>query len=61
MHQRRGDHYGRELRQADALHAEGVVQAELRRRSWTEAELDRRRKGDPEKVEIAWSVRQKRP
>jgi putative transposase len=55
---RRGDHYGPELRQADVLHSEGVVQAELRRRGWTEAGLNRRRKGDPGKVEIAWCVRQ---
>jgi hypothetical protein len=58
MHEKRGDHYGPELRQADALHAEGLVQAQLRRRTWTEAELNRRRKGDPDKVEIAWRLRQ---
>jgi len=58
MHEQRRDHYGPELRQADALHAEGLVQGQLRRRGWTEAELRRRRKGDPEKVKIAWCVRQ---
>jgi hypothetical protein len=30
----------------------------LRRRGWTEAELEQRRKGDPEKVEMAWRLRQ---
>ena len=57
-HARRGDHYGPELREADAVQAQGVVRAELRRRGWTEAELERRRKGDPEKVEMAWRRRQ---
>jgi hypothetical protein len=27
------------------------------RRCWTEAELEARRKGDPEKVELAWRLR----
>jgi putative transposase len=57
MHESRADHYGPELREADAAHAEGVVQAELRHRGWTEAELEQRRKGDPEKVEMAWCLR----
>ncbi len=57
MHERRGDHYGPELREADALHGERVLREELRRRGWGEAELNRRRKGDPEKVEIAWQLR----
>jgi hypothetical protein len=59
MHARRGDHYGQELREADAQYSEGLVRAELRQRRWTEAALVRRRKGDPEKVEIAWRVRSK--
>lgn len=57
MHGRRGDHYGPELREADTLHAERLVREELRRRGWTEAELGRRRKGDPQKVQIAWRLR----
>ncbi len=57
VHERRGDHYGPELREADALHAERLVGEELRRRGWTEADLTRRRKGDAEKVQIAWRLR----
>ena len=57
MHQPRGDHYGAELREADAVHAERVVAEELRRRGWREAELALRRKADPEKVEMAWRLR----
>jgi putative transposase len=57
MHERRKDHYGPELREADEVHAEGVLRQELRRRRWTEADLELRRKGDPEKVEIAWRLR----
>jgi len=53
----RADHYGAELREADTLHAERVLRQELQSRSWTEAELPRRRKGDREKVEIAWQLR----
>jgi hypothetical protein len=58
MREGRGDHYGPELREADTAHAEGLVRQELRRRRWTEAELERRRKGDPEKVVIARRLRQ---
>ena len=58
MHSSRADHYGPELREADSVHAEALVQAELLRRGWTEAELERRRKGDPEKVKIASRLRQ---
>ena len=57
VHERRGDHYGLELREADEAHAEQVLKAELRRRGWAEAELARRRKGDPQKVELAWELR----
>src|SRR5579859_2157648 len=57
MHQRRGDHYGPELREADLAHAERMVKEQLRRRGWTEGELGRRRKGDPEKVEMASQLR----
>ncbi|HEV2209127.1 MAG TPA: hypothetical protein VG167_10160 [Verrucomicrobiae bacterium] len=57
MHERRQDHYGPELRQADQVHAERVLREELSRRGWTEAELSRRRKGDPEKVALAGQLR----
>ncbi len=57
MHEKRGDHYGPELREADLAHAERLLQEELSRRGWTEAELGRRRKGDPGKVELAGLLR----
>ncbi len=57
MHEKRGDHYGPELREADRVHAEGLLRAELSRRGWTEGELSRRRKGDPGKVELASLLR----
>jgi REP element-mobilizing transposase RayT len=57
MHERRQDHYGPELREAALVHAQRVLREELSRRGWTEAELSRRRKGDPEKVEIAGQLR----
>ena len=59
MHQARRDHYGPELREADQAHAEQVLREELARRGWTELELEleRRRKGDPEKVQIASQLR----
>ena len=58
MRERRGDHYGAELREADEVNAERLVQAELRRRGWKETELTQRRKGDPRKVKMAWRLRQ---
>lgn len=61
MHERRGDHYGPELREADALHAERVLAAQLSRRGWSESQLIARRKGDPEKVEIASPLRARTP
>ena len=57
MHQRRGDHYGPELREADLMHAERILKDQLRQRGWTEAELSCRRKGDPEKVQMATQLR----
>ena len=57
MHGNRRDHYGPELREADLAHAERVLEEELSRRGWTEAELSRRRKGDPGKVEVASLLR----
>ena len=57
MHEKRRDHYGAELREADLAHAERVLKEELSRRGWTEAELSRHRKGDPVKVELATCLR----
>jgi putative transposase len=57
MHERRGDHYGPELREADLVHAERIVKSQLRLRGWREADLSLRRKGDPEKVQMASELR----
>jgi hypothetical protein len=57
LHEARRDHYGPELREADLAHAEQLLNEELARRGWMEAECERRRKGDPDKVEIAGELR----
>ena len=57
MQGKRKSHCGPELRQADEAQAEKIVQEELRRRHWTDGDLERRRKGDPEKVALAWRLR----
>jgi hypothetical protein len=54
---RRADHYGPELREADLAHAERLVKNQLRQRGWREADLGVRRKGDPEKVQMASELR----
>jgi hypothetical protein len=53
-----GDHYGEELRQADEVHALALLQKGLKARRWKEADLAERPKGDPEKLDIAWRLRQ---
>jgi hypothetical protein len=53
MRDQRRDHCGPGLREADLAHAERVVKAELSRRGWKEADLEQRRKNDPDKLEIA--------
>ena len=58
VRQLRGDHYREELRQADQAHALALLQGELRARGWNDTELAERRKGNPEKVRIAWRLRQ---
>jgi len=57
MRKHGGDRYGPESRAAEALRAERLARQELKRRGWTGAELARRRKGDPQKVQIAWRLR----
>jgi putative transposase len=52
------EHYGQERQESQLEKAEGVVVAELRRRRWTEATLEERKKGDAEKVRIAVRLRQ---
>ena len=53
----RKDHYGPEVREADEVYAERVLRAELRQGGWVEVELERRREGDPQKVEVALRLR----
>ncbi len=56
MYGRPGGHYGPELREGDELHAQRLALEELRRRGWGQQELVRRRKGDPQKLRIAWRL-----
>jgi len=58
VREQRGDHYGEELRQADEAHAQELLEKELEKRGWTEHELMKRRKGDAEKLKMAWRLRQ---
>ena len=51
------EHYGEERQESQLEQAEGVVVGELRRRRWKEETLGRRKKGDPEKIEIALRLR----
>jgi hypothetical protein len=48
---------GVERFETDEAKAELLVSSELRRRNWSEADLERRRKGDKGKVEIAERLR----
>jgi hypothetical protein len=50
-------HYGAERQESGEEQAEQIVAEELRRRKWEEANLAKRRKGDPEKVKIALRLR----
>ena len=53
-----GQHHGGEAKQeTDEQQAERLVEAELRRRRWTEADLGKRRKTDPSKVKMAARLR----
>jgi len=51
-------HFGVERAESQALRAERLVQEELRRLGWTEADLVERRKGDPDKVRLAQRLRE---
>jgi len=51
------NHYGRERQEAAELKAKGIVKEELGRLGWSEGELQRRRKGDGEKIRIARRIR----
>ena len=50
-------HYGDELREAAELLAERLVAEDLATRGWTESDLIRRRKGDPEKLAMGHRLR----
>jgi len=50
-------HYGEEWRESAEERAEGIIAAELKRRGWTEKELQQRRKGDAFKVRVASRLR----
>lgn len=50
-------HFGKELVEAAEAKATRIVDEELRRAVWAEAELERRRKGDPVKLQIARRLR----
>lgn len=51
------NHFGPELQEAAEAKAGRIVDEELRLTLWTEAELARRRKGDPTKIAIAIRLR----
>jgi hypothetical protein len=51
------EHYGVERQETTAVRAERIVAEEMKRRRWEEAELERRAKGDGQKVAIAMRLR----
>lgn len=53
----RSHHFGEEIREASESKAVRIVDEELSRALWSEAELKLRRKGDPEKLRIARRLR----
>jgi hypothetical protein len=53
----RPGHFGEELHEAAEAKANRIVDQELRRALWTEAELRSRKKGDEEKIAIARRLR----
>jgi len=50
-------HFGEVVQEAEAVQAEQVVIAGLKRMGWREADLRARRKGEPRKVDLAWKLR----
>ena len=50
-------HYGAERQESGEEKAERIVAEELRRRRWRETDLERRRKGDAQKVQMAARLR----
>ena len=58
MKERMGEHhYGEERAQTEAEQAERIILASLKRLGWKEADLERRSKGDPEKLKLALRLR----
>ena len=51
-------HYGEETDASDEEKAQEIVQQELKRRGWTERDLQTRRKGDKNKIVIVEKLRQ---
>ena len=51
------NHYGADRRQTAEQKAQQIVQEEIDRLGWAEAELQLRRKGDPKKVAMARRLR----
>jgi putative transposase len=58
MGQKAGEnHYAPERHESSEEKARGILKEELKRLRWTQAELKRRRKGDPAKVKLAGRLR----
>ena len=53
----RGHHFGEEIHEASEAKAARILDEELRRALWSEAELKLRQKGDPHKLQIARRLR----
>jgi putative transposase len=53
----RGHHFGAEIHEASEAKATRILDEELRRAVWSEAELKLRQKGDPQKLQIARRLR----
>ena len=51
------EHYGEQRQQTVEAHAEEIVQRELKRRRWKAVDLERRPKGDAQKVALAAKLR----
>lgn len=62
MKERVGEHhYGEERVEADEARAEEIVREALGRRGWRESDLEKRPKGDPEKIKLAVRLRAQTP
>jgi hypothetical protein len=51
------NHYGEEISESAEEKAERLVLAELKKRRWTEEDLEKRRKGDAGKLKMAQRLR----